>query len=1330
MPSDSFSGAGNYSYTVPSGISVIVVEAQGAGGGGGGQAVNTDGFSSDNPGEGGAGGDGALIKYEVSVSPGDTVNMDIGGGGGGGNDGVIEDTSSGGSGGANGGGSGGDGDAYSFNKGDGAGGGGGGWTEVDVNGSVVLVAGGGGGGEGGGAENDSDGSPGGSGGVVQTSNGGRTGANGSNGTGGKGGGGGGEDGGNEGNGGGSLTTGTLLTETAGGANNGGYAGGTGTEDDGGPGGDGAVTISYEEPAKPPNNVAQTVQGNDDILVDWDEDTTGGSPNYYDVQVSEDGGAFTQLAQPTTTSYDYAATPSANEHQFRVRAVNSNNTTAWVTTDTVATDPTALTASDPSSTQIDLSWTGTRDQVEYRILRAQSPGTSDGDYTAIGTVTSASYSDTTVDTANEYYYRVQSVYSGTDSQLTDEFAIWVEEDTPVLGNGVEDEVAVDREATLSDTGTVRLQIRETGESSWDSNATGWAELTVAYDTVTTAFAAREDGEEYEVRARLEYTSKTGAWTSPVSITTQFPGAANLLATAAGETAVDLSWDDNSDNENGFDIERRKEYGSASGPWRTLAEMSPNTETFTDVTAQPARTYQYRILAYTDDVQAYSGTDSATTTDSGVSQDQVPTEGWYVEVDHPNADTPLTPSLLDGVEGPNQVNQLPTASVPIPKRSFWLNSTQLEEQPMRVWHDGERLPIDTLQNVRERPDRVILEGNGGSQLKTKIEQEYVEEEAHVAADEIITATGLAATVDDPTSTVTTDTRMQSGDSQSAWTDRLTTQTDAMLTKAENGFLQSRQTAWFVEAEDADTIVRTDGTLFTADDVASNGEIVNIPDKERNGSNAYVEHTFTTEHAIPAGEVGVAARHDTYGDFSTGNIAHGWTVYIDGENIGSYANNVDTNGFEWVYNTGASSDLQPGEHTIRLEMTEQGDIDPPGVNLDCLSLYDARYPPNYGNSVSNQVLSGDLYPDGVERQTVDATTFQSVVAGELTSAWDDLSGDQAVEISNDQGSNWITAANSTSVSGEFGGGSAQIRARFRLSGYDDDPSTSPAGRKTSQMVDLYDLYADLDDTPLLIDKTYDQGALSALQQIADFGDFIFALRWDSSIDGLRVEWTQPGQRVTDADVSLIDYDTAKINEQTYDRVEIKGQSRSVRDEEVTADVGTAVSLAQSDLVESSGRVAATDGTVYEEGVDYQLKRIPGTIKALSGGSISDGETLEVDYRWSITGSYEASDAPADPKTLSRSIPSIPSERGCEQAALYLFRVVDEPRIEAEATLDGLDPTVSVVDTLTIPGLPTAGEAVELRGVSESADSPTVRLGSRKTLSEALDRVQSQLQAVSRIV
>ena len=48
----------------------------------------------------------------------------------------------------------------------------------------------------------------------------------------------------------------------------------------------------------------------------------------------------------------------------------------------------------------------------------------------------------------------------------------DEDQPVLGNGVEDGVAVDRESAVTNYGDVRIQTRETGQSSWDGSATGF------------------------------------------------------------------------------------------------------------------------------------------------------------------------------------------------------------------------------------------------------------------------------------------------------------------------------------------------------------------------------------------------------------------------------------------------------------------------------------------------------------------------------------------------------------------------------------------------------------------------------------------------------------------------------------------------------------------------------------------------------------------------------------------------------------------------------------------------------------------------------------------
>jgi len=148
--------------------------------------------------------------------------------------------------------------------------------------------------------------------------------------------------------------------------------------------------------------------------------------------------------------------------------------------------------------------------------------------------------------------------------------------PRLDNGVEDEVGIDRETQVTNNGQVRAQIRETGTSSWGTSATGFSEQTVAFDTLTFTFGGREDGEEYEVRLRTETAHRTGAWTTPLSIVTLFPGASGLSATATGPTSVALSWTDNADNEDGQEVLREEQAGGSYLRREVLADVGPNTE----------------------------------------------------------------------------------------------------------------------------------------------------------------------------------------------------------------------------------------------------------------------------------------------------------------------------------------------------------------------------------------------------------------------------------------------------------------------------------------------------------------------------------------------------------------------------------------------------------------------------------------------------------------------------------------------------------------------------------------------------------------------------------
>ena len=145
-----YSTAGTgYSYVVPAGVTQIMVRTWGGGGGAG--------YKASSP-AGGAGGGGGFAQATISVTPGETLLIDVAGGGGGG-------STASGLGGTNGGGDGGP-----LNGSYDGSGGGGGYSAVRRSSTFLVQAGGGGGGgnsntsSGGGAGGAGGGNSGGAGG--------------------------------------------------------------------------------------------------------------------------------------------------------------------------------------------------------------------------------------------------------------------------------------------------------------------------------------------------------------------------------------------------------------------------------------------------------------------------------------------------------------------------------------------------------------------------------------------------------------------------------------------------------------------------------------------------------------------------------------------------------------------------------------------------------------------------------------------------------------------------------------------------------------------------------------------------------------------------------------------------------------------------------------------------------------------------------------------------------------------------------------------------------------------------------------------------------------
>jgi hypothetical protein len=103
--------------------------------------------------------------------------------------------------------------------------------------------------------------------------------------------------------------------------------------------------------------------------------------------------------------------------------------------------------------------------------------------------------------------------------------------------------------------------------------------------------------------------------------------NLQATAVTGTQISLSWEDNSDNEDGFKIRR----GVHPLLFSQIADVSPGVTAFNDYGLSPGTTYYYRVYAYNNAGNSDYTSDSATTPGDAQAILKIVNNGHYPLVD---------------------------------------------------------------------------------------------------------------------------------------------------------------------------------------------------------------------------------------------------------------------------------------------------------------------------------------------------------------------------------------------------------------------------------------------------------------------------------------------------------------------------------------------------------------------------------------------------------------------------------------------------------------------------------------------------------------------------
>ena len=103
--------------------------------------------------------------------------------------------------------------------------------------------------------------------------------------------------------------------------------------------------------------------------------------------------------------------------------------------------------------------------------------------------------------------------------------------------------------------------------------------------------------------------------------QFPAADGLTAISISDSQINLTWDDNSADEDGFKIERRK---AGDDNFIEIGQAEANSDSYNDISLNENTTYTYRIKAFKEE------------TDSGFSNESSATT-WGLTISYPNEAT---------------------------------------------------------------------------------------------------------------------------------------------------------------------------------------------------------------------------------------------------------------------------------------------------------------------------------------------------------------------------------------------------------------------------------------------------------------------------------------------------------------------------------------------------------------------------------------------------------------------------------------------------------------------------------------------------------------------
>jgi len=347
--------------------------------------------------------------------------------------------------------------------------------------------------------------------------------------------------------------------------------------------------------------------------------------------------FAQISTPAGITFSDTGMTASSSYSYRVRATDAaNNLSAYSNTastktpappdTTPPTAPTNLTATAASPSQINLAWTASTDNVGVTgYLVERCTGAACSVFVQISAPTATIFSDSGLTASTSYSYRVRATDAASNLSTlsvisTTKTSASPDTTSPTAPTNLTASAASATQVNLSWTASTD-NVGVTGymvERCQGPACSNFAQIaTPTGTTFSDVGLAASTSYSYRVRAtdaanNLSTYSGTASANTPAPPDITPPTApANLTATAASASQINLAWTASTDNVGvtGYRVERCQ--GAACSNFAQIA--TPTATTFSDTGLTASTSYSYRVRATdaANNLSAYSGTASAST-----------------------------------------------------------------------------------------------------------------------------------------------------------------------------------------------------------------------------------------------------------------------------------------------------------------------------------------------------------------------------------------------------------------------------------------------------------------------------------------------------------------------------------------------------------------------------------------------------------------------------------------------------------------------------------------------------------------------------------------------